>query len=203
MQLGGTLTAARSALPLLVLAALLCTHAAARDLGKTDSLKDAIHTAVSDAVRKHCVPEKQPSDGARCVAECPEQFTACAGRCYSLQLVSVDYGAAERRCEELNSTLAVPRTAAENLCTAGLSGGRRVWLGVTDRHSEGRFEAEDGTPLGLLHGHRWAATQPDDYRGVDPEGEDCLEMVAATTDFGAWNDESCRSQLLPLCQLRD
>ena len=86
---------------------------------------------------------------------------------------------------------------------AGLSGGRRVWLGVTDRRAEGQFEAADGTPIGQLDGHRWGHAQPDDFRQVDPAGEDCLEMMAAHVDFGAWNDESCRSRLLPLCQWRD
>ena len=56
------LVAMRSAQSVLlaVAAALLCQrHTAAISLGKMDSLKDAIHTAVSDAVKSHCTRDEQ------------------------------------------------------------------------------------------------------------------------------------------------
>ena len=129
---------------------------------------------------------------------CPEGFTDCAGQCYSLQ-PGTDYESAERRCAQLNSTLAIPRTLAENLCVAGLANGKRTWLGVTDREKEGVFLAADGTPIAELHGFRWAPSQPDNYL----DAEHCVEINGMNAViFNVWNDMPCANTTpLPMCQL--
>ena len=130
---------------------------------------------------------------------CPEDFTVCAGQCYSLQRTPGNYEAAERRCAQLNSTLAIPRTVAENLCVAGLADGDRAWVGVTDRQTEGVFLAADGTPLEELSGYRWSSDQPDDTG----ENEDCVEMNGmGGKRYNAWNDLRCsHAAPMPMCQL--
>lgn len=65
---------------------------------------------------------------------------------------------------------------------------RYLWLGLNDQVTEGDWVWVSGETSAY---RRWAAGQPDNWLGVNPNGEDCVH--SAWTDAGEWNDLSCAS----------
>jgi hypothetical protein len=62
----------------------------------------------------------------------------------------------------------------------GVTTGRRLWIGLTDRKSEGTFEWVNGEPVNYTN---WASGEPNDT----PAPEDHAEMLGLQ---GTWNDIS-------------
>jgi hypothetical protein len=65
----------------------------------------------------------------------------------------------------------------------------RVWIGLTDRASEGDFEWSSGAAFGW---DGWDWGEPNDAFG----SEDCTEM----TEGGSWNDADCGDEKPFLCR---
>ncbi|XP_051240100.1 CD209 antigen-like protein E [Dicentrarchus labrax] len=70
---------------------------------------------------------------------------------------------------------------------------RLVWIGLTDRETEGKWKWVDGTPLTTSY---WATNEPNSYKGRD---EDCGE-IKYYDDENSWNDQSCESQNIWICE---
>ncbi|XP_073686251.1 C-type lectin domain family 10 member A-like, partial [Garra rufa] len=69
-----------------------------------------------------------------------------------------------------------------------MSCGAHVWIGLTDRHSEGRWKWVDGSNLGF---RSWGVTEPNSIGG----NEDC----AVTHKFG-WADFPCHRAYQWICE---
>ncbi len=89
----------------------------------------------------------------------------------------VSWTLGKEHCASRGATLAVVTSPEEAAFVAGLSDGRYLFLGASDRDSEGRWAWVDGTPWEFTH---WMQGQPNDYSG----DEDYL----ATYDGGEWVD---------------
>ncbi|XP_027138584.1 CD209 antigen-like protein E isoform X6 [Larimichthys crocea] len=63
-----------------------------------------------------------------------------------------------------------------------------IWIGLTDRETEGVWKWVDGTPLTTSF---WRSGEPNNYRGGN---EDCVEL---TLD---WNDVECEQKKLWMCE---
>jgi uncharacterized protein YegL len=66
-----------------------------------------------------------------------------------------------------------------------------VWLGLTDRGTEGTFVWSDGTPLDATF---WHKGEPNDWGS----GEDCTHNYKS----GLWNDISCSGKRKYVCKMR-
>jgi hypothetical protein len=78
-----------------------------------------------------------------------------------------------------------------------------LWLGATDRDSEGQYLWLDGDPLFTPAGFTpWEQfNAPDDGAGVDGPTEDCQELGMEEDDKGTWQDVRC-AQISPyVCSL--
>ncbi len=92
-------------------------------------------------------------------------------------------------CEQLEATVATPKNREENKVIQDLAGGISAFLGITDREQEGQFTYLTG---GRLIYTNWKKNEPNDYE----PGEDCVLMQSD----GLWNDISCTSSLLTVCE---
>uniref|UniRef100_A0A4W6FVZ5 C-type lectin domain-containing protein n=1 Tax=Lates calcarifer TaxID=8187 RepID=A0A4W6FVZ5_LATCA len=68
-----------------------------------------------------------------------------------------------------------------------------IWIGLTDRETEGTWKWVDGTPLTTSY---WATGEPNSYQGRD---EDCGEIRFYGSE-NSWNDASCTSQKYWICE---
>lgn len=97
-------------------------------------------------------------------------------------------------CKDVGGTMVLPRTAAENqaLLNIVLSsgfGGKKPYIGTSDRETEGQFVDTEGKQLTFTN---WGPGQPDNYRGV----QDCGVM-----DSGLWDDGGCNDVRPIICEI--
>lgn len=100
-------------------------------------------------------------------------------------------------CKDVGGTVVLPKTAAENqalmkLVLSSGSSGKKTYIGVTDRQTEGQFVDIEGK---LLTFTNWGTGQPDDYKG----GQDC----GCIEDSGVWDDVGCTGGRPIICEIDD
>lgn len=91
-------------------------------------------------------------------------------------------------CAGLRGTVAIPRNAEENKAIREVAKGN-AFIGITDEVTEGQFMYVTG---GRLTYSNWKKNEPNDYGS----GEDCVIIV----DDGVWNDISCHSSFIAVCE---
>uniref|UniRef100_A0A8D2AQX6 Mannan-binding protein n=1 Tax=Sciurus vulgaris TaxID=55149 RepID=A0A8D2AQX6_SCIVU len=91
-------------------------------------------------------------------------------------------------CTELQATVATPKNAEENKAIQDVA--RDIaFLGITDEVTEGQFTYLTG---GRLTYSNWKTNEPNDHGS----GEDCVIILKE----GLWNDISCSSSFLAVCE---
>lgn len=96
---------------------------------------------------------------------------------------ATSWSAAEAFAVQLGAHLVSIESADENLFVQQnfgnlLGSDRRIWIGLNDLTSEGKFEWSDGTVVGFT---AWNGGEPNNSGGI----EDAVEMFGST---GVWND---------------
>ena len=122
---------------------------------------------------------------------CPGNYVTLAGapgHRYKLIASSGNWQTRHDMCALDGTYIVVPDDAAELAAVVTLAG-TAIWVGVTDRATEGMFLTALGAPATYLP---WAAGQPDDKA----PGEDCV--AAATTNL--YSDERCNQSKRTVCE---
>uniref|UniRef100_A0A8C3WZG0 C-type lectin domain-containing protein n=1 Tax=Catagonus wagneri TaxID=51154 RepID=A0A8C3WZG0_9CETA len=91
-------------------------------------------------------------------------------------------------CAELQATVATPKNAEENKAIQDMAPDI-AFLGITDEVTEGQFMYVTG---GRITYSNWKSKEPNDYGS----GEDCVIL----NRDGLWNDISCSSSFLAVCE---
>ncbi|XP_077751319.1 mannose-binding protein C isoform X1 [Canis aureus] len=92
-------------------------------------------------------------------------------------------------CAELQATVATPKSAEENKAIQDVAK-EEAFLGITDKVTEGHFMYVTG---GSLVYSNWRKNEPNNHGS----GEDCVILL----QDGFWNDISCESSFLAVCEL--
>nr|QPA18212.1 mannose binding lectin A [Bubalus bubalis] len=91
-------------------------------------------------------------------------------------------------CTALGATVATPRNAEENKAIQDLAPDT-AFLGITDEVTEGQFMYVTGGRPGYSN---WKKNEPNNHGS----GEDCVSLLPD----GLWNDISCSSSFLAICE---
>nr|KAF6304050.1 hypothetical protein mMyoMyo1_012837 [Myotis myotis] len=91
-------------------------------------------------------------------------------------------------CAELQATVATPKNAEENKAIMDVAKDH-AFLGITDEGTEGQFVYVTG---GRLTYSNWKKDEPNDFGS----GEDCVILLKD----GIWNDISCSSSFMAVCE---
>uniref|UniRef100_A0A8D1PLW2 C-type lectin domain-containing protein n=1 Tax=Sus scrofa TaxID=9823 RepID=A0A8D1PLW2_PIG len=91
-------------------------------------------------------------------------------------------------CAELQATVATPKNAEENKAIQDMAPDV-AFLGITDEVTEGQFMYVTG---GRMTYSNWKSNEPNDHGS----GEDCVILQRD----GLWNDISCSSSFLAVCE---
>lgn len=91
-------------------------------------------------------------------------------------------------CTELQATVATPKNAEENQAIQDVAKDT-AFLGITDEVTEGQFIDMTG---GRLTYSNWKKDEPNNFGS----GEDCVILLKD----GLWNDISCSSSFLAVCE---
>ncbi|XP_015355533.1 mannose-binding protein A-like [Marmota marmota marmota] len=101
---------------------------------------------------------------------------------------NMPFSKAKAWCTELQATVAAPKNAEENKNIQQVARDN-AFLGITDEVTEGQFMYVTG---GRLTYSNWKASEPNNYGS----GEDCVILLKD----GLWNDVSCSSSHLVVCE---
>eukprot|EP00070_Physeter_catodon_P030502 XP_028337396.1 mannose-binding protein C isoform X2 [Physeter catodon] len=91
-------------------------------------------------------------------------------------------------CAELGATVATPKNAEENKAIQDMASDI-AFLGITDEVTEGQFMYVTGGRIGYSN---WRKDEPNNQGS----GEDCVHLRRD----GLWNDISCSSSFLAICE---
>ena len=109
-----------------------------------------------------------------------------AGSRYTYYEGPTSWSDARAACQARGGDLAMPRNAADDAAAFNAVGpGKRAYIGLSDRGTEGTFVWVDGEPAGLYL--NWGPSEPNSYGGTD---EDCAGYHTYYPS-GQWNDFPC------------
>ncbi|XP_030266566.1 C-type lectin domain family 4 member E-like isoform X2 [Sparus aurata] len=76
----------------------------------------------------------------------------------------------------------------------------KFWIGLTDSVTEGTWLWTDGSPLNKSLTF-WARGQPDNWKGENADGEDCVRMAEISRlGLKGWFDKSCTAPQKRICE---
>ncbi|XP_014050986.2 C-type lectin domain family 4 member E isoform X1 [Salmo salar] len=124
-----------------------------------------------------------------------KRFESCW---YFVSTEKKTWSESRKDCLERGADLVIINSKKEMRFLYGLK--KRVWIGLTDRETEGSWKWVDGTPLKTGF---WGSKQPSSGGGHSTHQEkDCVEL-----DDGqhqpekTWNDSNCDNKLEWICEL--
>jgi len=121
-------------------------------------------------------------------------FIGSTGHCYNLYLSPIvrHYGGAEEYCDQHAhgqlASLGTPKETAEVIAGLQVPSTTPLWIGLSDRDSEGVWVWASGFGTGAYD--NWAGTEPS-----DGPGEDCVTLID-----GQWDDIGCSVDRGFLCE---
>ena len=127
-------------------------------------------------------------------ASCPSGWFKERSSCYKLSKNVLNWQAAKKACEDLNSTLAIISSLAEHQALKRhISGTRKnTWIGLhRDRSDQNGWLWVDGSRLNDSH---WGKNEPNNI------AEKCVEMRFSKTLNGRWNDQTCSDRINYICE---
>ncbi|XP_056336356.1 alpha-N-acetylgalactosamine-specific lectin-like [Danio aesculapii] len=79
------------------------------------------------------------------------------------------------------------------------------WIGLNDLETEGRWvwvnnQTLDDTKVKFWHKIQFGKSEPDNWTGVDPSGEDCAVVKNDLDSLDSWLDVSCKRTYKFICE---
>ena len=127
-------------------------------------------------------------------ALCPSGWFKEQSSCYKLSKNVLNWQAAKKACEDLNSTLAIISSLAEHQALKRhVSRTRKnTWIGLhRDPSVQNDWLWVDGSRLNYSH---WGKSEPNN---ID---EECVEMRPFYPHYGGWNDQECSDTINYICE---
>ena len=124
-------------------------------------------------------------------ALCPSGWFKERSSCYKLSKSALNWQAAKKACEHLNSTLAIISSLAEHQALKRHIYGIRknTWIGL--HRDQNGWLWVDGSRLNDSH---WGKSEPNN---ID---EECVEMRPFRPHNGGWNDQECSDTINYICE---
>ena len=108
---------------------------------------------------------------------------------YKIYTTPLNYDDAKAQCESDGTSLAYPRSGAENEFLAGLVPNEHIWIGINDIEEEGLFVGVDGREINWTS---WNHNEPNNWMGEDG---------AVLTNSGGWIDIHLSSERVFVCSI--
>lgn len=124
---------------------------------------------------------------------CPDGWSRVNGGCYRHIEEELNFMEAIEKCVDLDGHVVQISSFKENEAVTKVSGGKTVWIGISDLVDEGHFRLHPSQ--GELSFSSWAGNEPNDYS----DGEDCAVSNWRNSE-GVWNDVSCLGTNAVVCE---
>ncbi|XP_030597015.1 hepatic lectin-like [Archocentrus centrarchus] len=178
---------------LLVLGALLAAAVAALGVTVSENLRN------KEELKKQEELRNEPCD------RCEAGWEHHGGKCYHFSISKSSWNQSRAECRAKGGDLVNIDSREEQRFLDGRvrnlmnEAEDKFWIGLTDSAAEGRWMWVDNTPLTESF---WLSGEPNNWRGKNPEGENCVRMTEKTSnpDLKSWNDVSCSDPHRSICE---
>ncbi|OBS76524.1 hypothetical protein A6R68_17015 [Neotoma lepida] len=122
-------------------------------------------------------------------------WKAFRGSLYYVSLEEKSWHEAEKFCVSHGAHLASVTSQEERVFLVKFTSNAYHWIGLTDQGMDGNWRWVDGTPFNHGQSNRfWERNQPDNWRHVNGEVEECVHMKQQ------WNDMLCGATYPWVCE---
>ncbi|XP_045903624.1 hepatic lectin-like [Micropterus dolomieu] len=116
-----------------------------------------------------------------------------SGSFYYISAIKKSWQESRDDCLQRGADLMIIKSIEEQNFTRQLKS--NLWIGLTDRETEGSWKWVDGTPLTTSY---WAEDEPNGYEIRD---EDCGEIRYHKLENN-WNDKPCNRTIFWICEMK-
>uniref|UniRef100_A0A3B5RDX7 C-type lectin domain-containing protein n=1 Tax=Xiphophorus maculatus TaxID=8083 RepID=A0A3B5RDX7_XIPMA len=133
--------------------------------------------------------------------KCEAGWEKHGGNCYYFSTSKSSWINSRRSCADHGSDLVKIDSREDRLRGLMVEDDDKFWIGLTDSVEEGRWFWVDGSPLDESLSF-WSQNEPDDWKGENPAGEDCVRMGerGGSHDLTCWFDKACNVSLKSICE---
>ncbi|XP_040892217.1 CD209 antigen-like protein C [Toxotes jaculatrix] len=114
-----------------------------------------------------------------------------SGSVYYISSIKKNWEESRNDCLQRGADLMIINSKEEQDFVAQVNDS--MWIGLTDRETEGTWKWVDGTPLTISF---WVSGEPNSFESTE---EDCAELRYHGT-VESWNDKPCNYQILWVCE---
>ncbi|XP_072307504.1 C-type lectin domain family 4 member E-like, partial [Eucyclogobius newberryi] len=143
--------------------------------------------------------------------QCETNWKLNGRKCYYFSTNKFSWIKSKTFCESMDGRLVKIDSREEQLFlyeklrTLMSEGEDKFWIGLTDSEAEGVWKWTDGSSLNPSLTFWFKGknkTEPDNWTGVDPEGEDCVRMGEQTDNYQekSWFDQNCDTPQRFICE---
>ncbi|XP_062288134.1 C-type lectin domain family 4 member E-like [Scomber scombrus] len=130
---------------------------------------------------------------------CPAGWKMFGCSCYLLSSERRSWSTGRQDCRERGAHLVVINSPKEQKFSSTITKVEtEIWIGLTDRETEGTWKWIEGRPLTLSY---WETDEPNNG-GEDSQGgeEDCAHIRTGKKTVENWNDVPCGTSLHWICE---
>uniref|UniRef100_A0A667ZCU4 C-type lectin domain-containing protein n=1 Tax=Myripristis murdjan TaxID=586833 RepID=A0A667ZCU4_9TELE len=167
--------------------------------------RDQLRTSISNLTQEHEQLQSRYSTVVTSRDELQEEVKILSGNitekvcrsgwikyrksCYYISTSRKTWSKSRQDCQDRGADLVIINSREEQTFLSRFN--ERLWIGLSDRQSEGNWKWVDGTDL--VGDGFWQAGEPNDDRGK----EDCVEVARQTDE---WNDLPCSTTVYWACE---
>nr|XP_055075154.1 CD209 antigen-like protein C [Misgurnus anguillicaudatus] len=130
---------------------------------------------------------------------CEESWTSYSGKCYFFSSVNKTWFEAHDLCAASKAHLVtINSKAVRDFLVSKIK--ETHWIGLNDQKTEGRWVWLNDQTLEETGVQFWTdGTEPDNWNGDNPSGEDCACMGHGSNYLDSWFDASCKYKKKFIC----